>query len=109
MTPASRNRIEAFVASFIHSEFVSNWTSEKDADFWNEPERAERCAAAAENCADGKTHAEVIEDWREAFVAYIRNRRAWADPERFIAGVNAHFDAVEAWHEKNGSLYQEIG
>ena len=109
MTTSSQNRINAFVDNFIHSEFVSNWTSEKDGDFWNEPERATRCADAAENGADGKTHAEVIEDWREAFAAYIRDKRLWAEPTRFVDAVNAHFDAVETWHEKNGSLFEEIG
>src|ERR1035438_5158786 len=54
---------------------------------------------SAEFGADGKTHAEVIEDWRESFSAWIRDRRAWTEPERFIAAVEAHFDAVEAWHE----------
>lgn len=109
MTESSKKRIEAFVDWFIRSQYVENWTSEKDSDFINEPERAERCYAAATNGADGKTHAEVIEDWRESFQAWIRDRRMWQEPERFIAGVESHFDAVEAWHDKNGSLFSQIG
>jgi hypothetical protein len=105
----SAERIKRFVHEFIRSEYVSNWTAEKDSDFTNESDRASRCHDAAEFGADGKTHAEVIEDWRESFSAWIRDRRAWTEPERFIAAVEAHFDAVEAWHEKNGSLFQEIG
>lgn len=105
----SAERINAFVDAFIRSEYVANWTAEKDSDFVNEPERANRCNDAAEEGCDGKTHAEVIEDWREAFSAWIRDMRKWNDPERFIAAVNAHFDSVESWHERNGSLFTEIG
>ena len=64
---------------------------------------------AAEYGCDGKTHAEVIEDWREAFDAWISDKHKWQRPERFMAAVNAHFDAVEAWHDKNGSLFEPIG
>jgi hypothetical protein len=106
---STQARIKRFVDGFIRSHYVENWTAEKDSDFFNEPERAGRCADAAEYGADGKTHAEVIEDWREAFHAMMRDRRAWTEPERFVTAVEAHFDQVEAWHECNGSLYQEIG
>ena len=105
----SPERVKVFIDEFIRSEYVSNWTAEKDSDFWNKPERAARCYDAAEHNADGKTHAEVIEDWREAFNTWIRDRRAWNRPERFIAAVEAYWDEVEAWHERNGSLDREIG
>lgn len=106
---SSKKRIDRFVDAFIRSEYVANWTAEKDSDFFNEPERAARCYDAAEFGCDGKTHAEVIEDWREAFSAWISDQRRWNEPERFVAAVNAHFDSVEEWHNKNGSLFQEIG
>ena len=109
ITPASRKRIERFVDTFIRSEYVSNWTAERDSDFINEPDRAERCYDAAEEGSHGATHAEVIGDWRDAFSAWISDKRKWTEPERFIDAVNAHFDSVEAWHEKNGSLFQQIG
>ncbi len=109
ITSASERRVKYFVDEFIRSEYVSNWTADKDSDFINEPDRAARCYDAAENGADGKTHAEVIEDWRDAFSAWISDKHKWTAPERFMDAVNAHFDSVEAWHEKNGSLFQEIG
>jgi len=47
------------------------------------------------------------------FVHWVREHktsRNWgADPDRFTSAVEAHFDDVEAWHEKNGSLHQQIG
>ena len=109
MTQASKARIETFVDWFIRSDYVANWAAEKDSDFINEPDRAERCYDAAKDGCDGKTHAEVIEDWREAFAAWIRDKRLWQEPNRFVAGVEAHFDAVEDWHDKHGSLTQQIG
>jgi hypothetical protein len=117
MTQTSANRIEFFVDDFIRSRRVEALTSERDSDFINEPERAARVATAAEFGADGKTHAEVIGDWRDAFSYMMqdRERANWRRenspllPERFIAAVNAHFDRVEAWHEAHGSLFQEIG
>jgi hypothetical protein len=113
MTASSKNRIETFVDWFISSEYVSNWTAEKDSDFWNEPDRAKRCYDAAEFGADGKTHAEVIEDWREAFKTWVRDRiyrnkrtpRYWrdkAEPERFIAAVAK---AVRLHKEKHPELF----
>jgi hypothetical protein len=115
MTASSKARIEAFVDWFIRSEYVQNWSAAKDGDYFNEPERAERVAAAAENGAYGATHAEVIEDLREAFdqwFSYDRQKSADADfhsLDRFEAAVHAHFDAVEAYHEKAGTLWQEVG
>ena len=103
------NRIENFVYNFIRSEYVANWTAEKDADFINEPERAARCYDAAEYGCDGKTHAEVIEDWREAFDGWLRDHHRRHNRGLFVDAVNAHFDRVELWHEKNGSLWEEIG
>ena len=109
LTQASQQRIESFIDWFIRSDFVEGWTADKDQDFINEPDRATRCYDAAEHAADGKTHAEVIEDWREAFKAWVRDKRLWNQPERFMTAVEEHFDAIEAWHESHGSLYQQIG
>lgn len=115
MTNASKQRVKAFFDEFIRSEYVANWTAEKDGDFINEPERAARCYDAAEFGCDGKTHAEVIEDWREAFENMVKyclkanGKRHWEYPSRLSAGVNALIDECESWHEKNGSLFQQIG
>jgi hypothetical protein len=57
----------------------------------------------------GRTHAEVIGDWREAFTSWVRDKRLWTSPDRFILGVEAHFGAVEQWHETHGSLWNQIG
>lgn len=112
LSPSSRARIEGFVDAFIRGERVEGLTSDRDSDFVNRPERSGRCWDAAESGSDGKTHAEVIEDWRDAFTYWLDDRRRGrnsADPDRFSDAVRAHFDGVEEWHRKNGSLYEEIG
>jgi hypothetical protein len=109
ITLASARRAKRFVDDFVRSEYVEAWTAEKDVDFIDEPERASRVAKAAAFGGDGKTHAEVIEDWREAFTAWVRDRRRWNDLDRFSAAVEARFAEIEEWHQKNGSLHEQIG
>lgn len=109
MTRASQQRIKEFVDEFIRSEYVSNWTSENDSDFINNPDRAERCYDAAEFGCDGKTHKEVIDDWRNAFDAWLRDNHRNHNSGLFVEAVENHFHSVEAWHEKNGSLFTQIG
>jgi hypothetical protein len=101
-------RITAFVEWFIRQDFV---TPELQDLLMSDPERADRLVSASENGADGSTHQEVIDDWRNAFSHWIRySRKGYHNPpERFIAAVEAHFDACEKWHEDNGTLDQEIG
>ena len=106
---ATNNRIKAFVDEFIRSEYVEGLTSDRDSDFINYPDRATRCYDAAEHGCDGKTPAEVIKDWRDAFENMLLDRRGNEYPERFSKAVNAHFDRVEHWHHVNGSLFTVLG
>jgi hypothetical protein len=117
-TPASQARAKRFLDTFVRSEFVANWTAEHTNDGGyarpgsDDRDRYDRCDEAAENGSDGMTHAEHISDWRKALPAYVRTysrRNRWSELERFLAAVEAEIDAVEAWHEANGSLFQEIG
>jgi len=112
MTSASQKRIDRFVDWFIRSEFMENLESERDSDFINEPDRAERCYDAAEDGCDGKTHSEVIDDWRDGFDLWLnQEHRGYRSHlvTLFYDGVTAHFDAVEKWHDEHGSLFQQIG
>lgn len=107
---SSQRRIDHFYDEFVRSEYVANFTAERDSDFINEPERAARCYDAAEYGADGKTHAEVIEDWRDAFSNWMSDRQRWGkEHNRFEQGVLDKIEECELWHYFNGSLYQEIG
>lgn len=108
LTPASLERIEAFVDDFIRGPEVEGLTSDRDSDFINEPARAARCHDGAEHGCDGKTHFEVIEDWRDAFGYWLDNYSR-NDHDRFTDAVRARFTSTELWHVFNGSLFQEIG
>lgn len=91
--------------------------------FISDPDRAERIHDAAENGANGSTHAEQIEDWRE-YVEQLKEeaeREAWRadndeegesmekEIEQWHNAISAEIDACETWHERNGSLHEEIG
>jgi hypothetical protein len=72
----------------------------------HDPERFERCQRAAEDGADGSTHGERIDDWREALCC--------AQLDGYITelecdGMLREADETERWHEQNGSLNQEVG
>ncbi|HSG04878.1 MAG TPA: hypothetical protein VLB09_00615 [Nitrospiria bacterium] len=84
----------------------------------------ERCREAAEHGAEGSTHAEIIQDWRD-FLDQLESehRRELENQdkeeneieadlaafEETLERITAEIDACEAWHEKAGSLHSEIG
>lgn len=89
------------------------------SDAWiDDPDRMQRCHNAAEHGADGSTHAEIIEDWRE----YAR--RKYADARQALdyddaagearldvaeATLDAEIDACERYHEAAGTLHKCTG
>ena len=110
MTPTSQKRIKTFIDWFIRSDYMQSREFGASSDmFIDDPDRANRCYDAAEFGCDGSTHQEHIQDWRDAFSSWIRDRHKWQTPDRFITGVNEYFDHLETWHEKNGTLFTEIG
>ncbi len=97
--------------------------STQGSDFFiNDPDRAARCHDAAEHGADGSTHAEHINDWRE-YAEQLREeagRIAWRldepqdeeaekEIEAWHARITAEIDACEAWHAEKGDLHEESG
>ena len=89
----------------------------RSSDEWHHnPERMARVDAAAEHGSDGSTHAEHIQDWRDyAAEAYKEARRAldYGDPleaelDALEAELDAELDALETWHEQNGTLHTQI-
>jgi len=104
----TETRITRFVDWFLQSRYFQEHGNSSD-DWINAPDRARRCDEAAEYGSDGSTHQERIQDMREAFSDWIRDRRSTKEHELFISAVDAHFDDLETWHEKNGSLFQQVG
>lgn len=93
-------------------------------DLWfQNPERADRIHKAAEDGADGSTHAEVIRDQRDFLCQLARDAKSeiWAsldgdELDKALDALEASVDAletaldnVEAFHAKAGTLYEEIG
>lgn len=112
LSQSSRARVKAFVDDFIRSEYVQSWTESSVSSDYGLHGRFSRCMDAAEDGCDGSTHAEVINDWRGAFHAWLRERKnhpSRNDVERFEFAVLNHFDGVWDWHIKNGSIDQQIG
>jgi hypothetical protein len=110
VSQASKNRVTAFIDCFLQSSYWQGMQFGSSSDMWtDDPERAQRCDDAAEYGGDGSTHAEAISDMRNAIEYYILDKRRWGGTYRFRAAIDAHFDALELWHEKNGSLHTEIG
>ena len=102
------------------------WQSERlgnDLFLWD-PERAARIHDAAEQGADGSTHREHIQDFREYAEELFdeASGELWdcectdAEIEELGKALEARqqafsdsADALEAWHKNNGSLDEEIG
>lgn len=118
------------------SEAYYNWSARNSEDFINCPDRAARCYEAAADGCDGSTHAERIDDFREygsdlfhdlnkALEQAIDGNEMWDDMDQEAAddlcnsfwedfeaceqAYSADVDALEDWHDKNGSLNQQVG
>jgi hypothetical protein len=79
--------------------------------FINDADRASRMHEAAEEGCEGSTHAEIIEDWREylnALKITDEDECGYISQEDFD-NITKEIDACEEWHQKNGSLHQQIG
>lgn len=115
-TTSARPLVLRIVRAFIESEFFANWQSEnvESGSYSRDEDRRDRynrCYEAAENGADGSTHAEVIADMREAFEDYCRSRKQNRASDLWLvrAAADDYFDDLAAWHAAQGTLHQEIG
>jgi len=88
--------------------------------YLEDPDRADRRDKASEDGAEGSTHAEIIQDWRDfldtlsVYDAEIGDDEDLANHEFDITkeqeeSIGKEIDDCEAWHEKQGTLNQEIG
>ena len=104
------SRAKRFVSWFLNSRYFQEHQFGNSSDDWiSDPDRAERCDDAAEDGSDGSTHQEHIQDMRNAFSDWMRDNHRQHDYPTFTDAVDSYFDELELWHEKNGSLFQQIG
>jgi len=85
-------------------EFQESRFGSSSDDWISDPERRARVEAAAEFGADGSTHAEHIEDWRRSL-----RERFQELPDLVRQRIEAEIDEVESWHQRNGSLDDQVG
>ncbi len=91
---------------FVRSDYFAIWQESNTSSMGVEnPERLERCYEASEHGAEGSTHSEVIDDWRQAADAYGSD----SGHTRVAAAIEKEADLTEIWHKNNGSLYEQIG
>lgn len=111
MKNTRKQTIKRIVNDFIRSPYMQNREFGSSSDMWIEdPDRAERCENAAVDGCDGSTHQEHINDWREAFRDFMRyERRGHNECELVMDAVEAYWDNLETWHEKNGTLFEQVG
>jgi hypothetical protein len=107
---------------YEHQDFIP---FPRSSDEWiNDPDRMERCHTAAEHGADGSTHAEIIQDWRDFLETLTSDAARTLESldmeseeinalvetlETITDSIADEIDTCEAWHESNGSLHEEIG
>lgn len=84
-------------------DYVGYVSDKTGNDMWiNDPERKERIESAAENGADGSTHAESIEDMND----YVSN----SDFPQWIKTIlMEQIDFLEKYHDEQGTLNRVIG
>lgn len=118
-------KLQTLFDEFIRSEFMQSWHADNDSQgYGSRMDRFARVQDAAESGAYGATHAEIIQDWRDAVDQYLESLRGkrtngkWTvrpyridlcNLDRLRRALGVHIDACETWHEKNGSLHEEIG
>jgi hypothetical protein len=82
-----------------HESMINNMS-------YDDPERFDRCAVASTQGADGSFHAEVMNDWLH-FLEFN-------SLDMGVTNLDYHKIQVEIlecwdWHDKEGSLYDEVG
>ena len=88
----------------IRSEEYQAYETDRLGNYlaFSNPKLYGRIMEYADNGADGRTHGEVIEAWRD----YLKTMRL---PERVRTRIEAEILKTEEWHMKNESINQIIG
>ena len=111
------------LSDFYNSEYFQYWDSDNRSTgscglILNDTERFNRIYEAAENGSEGSTHYEIIHDWLDCL-----NTMDCIDPEdnNGVSDIEngiiqeKDYDTIyqeivdcENWHEKNGSLHEQL-
>ena len=114
----TRNHIdfpESLSDLYNHPDFIPFGSSSDD--WLHDQERMERCHDAADDGADGSTHWEVMQDWKE-FLNRLESEatsntdwhpRVTTEIERRANAIREEIEDCRAWHEGAGSLHEMVG
>ena len=113
MTTSSEKRIRSLFDRFIQSEYFRGWLYAHLGNdlFISDPDRADRIYEAASEGCDGSTHYEHINDMRLAWRDWQHDHehKTGREHDRVFNAIEKYLDGVEAYHEKQGTLHQEVG
>ena len=70
------------------------------------PDLFDECMKCAESGSDGRTHSDVIDLWREAWEDFCKDKNL---DDTIRLRMIKEIDDCENWHEKNGSLFKQLG
>ena len=110
MPKINTERDSALMDWFLGSEYWQMWDSDNRSPsscgiIHSAPERFERMWNAAEDGAEGSTHAEIIDD----SLSCLRDLRFDRSLNHVCDSIERHIESIESWHDKNGSLNEVIG
>ena len=79
--------------------------------FISDPDRADRMHEAAEHGADGSTHYEIIEDWRDFARDLFRSLSMddRDDEEKNYETLMDEINSCEEYHDGIGTLHNQVG
>ena len=99
------------LGEFLDSEYWQMWDSSNRSPgscgiILQDPGRYDRIIDAAECGAEGSTHAEVMGDWYECLNAMLLDGVISVGTHE---NIEAEIDSCWFWHERNGSIDDQIG
>ncbi len=90
------------LSEMIRNENFQAWHESTTSDYgFSNPKLYDRIHNAAESGLEGRTHGEIIEEWRD----YLHSLSGDLSDDEYVA-IEQEIDDCEQWHIENGSLSQ---
>ena len=96
--------LDDFINSEYFETYEESWYSNLVCSPWNN-DLIERIHEAAEDGSDGRTNEEVMELWQESLDDCYDDVVSYDTKKNITVEIK---DCV-LWHEKNGSLFKQLG
>jgi len=97
--------LDDFIRSDYFMAYEESYFSNLVCSPWNK-DILDRIEKAAENGSDGRTHGEILDLWQDAINdCYLDDMVNWDIKE----GIIDEICECVLWHQKNGSLHNQLG